>query len=73
LADLGNGELDFVALGGGDQFLFEIAQAALFILAYEFADVLAGVPQSPEATCPSTYSFRASGSEMFREVMGMAS
>src|SRR5208283_2877769 len=32
-----------------------------------------GVPQSPEATWPSTYSFRASGSEMFNEVMGMAS
>src|SRR5450755_2314804 len=32
-----------------------------------------GVPQSPEATWPSTYSLSASGREMFSEVMGMAS
>src|SRR5580692_909111 len=32
-----------------------------------------GVPQSPVATCPSTYFLRASGREMFREVIGIAS
>jgi hypothetical protein len=32
-----------------------------------------GVPQSPEATCLSTYCFSGSGREMFSEVMDMTS
>src|SRR6266436_1209234 len=32
-----------------------------------------GVPQSPEATCLSTYCLSGSGREIFREVMDMAS
>jgi hypothetical protein len=32
-----------------------------------------GVPQSPEATCPSTYCFNASGSEIFSDVIAMPS
>jgi uncharacterized SAM-dependent methyltransferase len=31
------------------------------------------VPQSPEATCPSTYCFNASGSEIFSDVIAMPS
>jgi hypothetical protein len=31
------------------------------------------VPQSPDATCPSTYCFKGSGSEMFSEAMAIPS
>jgi hypothetical protein len=53
--------------------LFEIYEATFLVLANQFADILAGRAQSPVATCPSTYSLRASGREMFSEVIGIPS
>ena len=41
-ANLGDGDFNFSSLGGGDEFLLKTAQAALLVLADEFADVLAG-------------------------------
>ena len=41
-ANLGNRKLNPSSLSGGDQFLLKIAQAALFVPANQFADVLAG-------------------------------
>ena len=41
-ANLGQGDFDFRSFGGGDQFLLEIAEASLFVLTDELADVLAG-------------------------------
>jgi hypothetical protein len=32
-----------------------------------------GVPQSPDATCPSTYCLKACGSEIFNDVIAMPS
>ena len=40
--DFGKRDFNFRSLGGGDEFLFEIAEAAFLILTNEFADVLAG-------------------------------
>ena len=72
-ANVRDGKFDLSAFGGCQQFLLEISQAAFFVLTDQFADVFAGRAQSPEATCPSTYSFSASGREMFNEVIAMAS
>ena len=39
--NLGDGEFNFSSLGGGYEFVLEIAEAALFVPPNQFADVLA--------------------------------
>jgi hypothetical protein len=72
-ADFGQRDFEFRSLGGGDEFLLEVAEAAFFVLADELANVFAGRAPIAGSDLAFDVLFQGFGREMLSEVMGMAS